>query len=660
VKYNKPVSTGVEGSYRVIYKVTDSDRNYSERTGMVLVGDWNVKDGYGILAYNFSKNLGQVSGSDAEMINSAAAKAVDLRLTLPGGAANPNFGAAVGVIVTNNGGYSARRTGAFNITFGVQAMPSTTTTITANVGSGSMPTLSIPGVKVVPSGSVFGEAQYMQGVSASDAEEGNLTSRVSHDSPVNVWVEGYYSVTYSVPDNDGNIAYGTGIVLVGNWAVSDGYAINAYDFSLRAGQVRGTDTEMLNNARVQAVCVDSASPNFGRVVQAVVQSDGGYSDRKAGSYAIKFAVQAAPGATRTVMATVTSGSAPVITVPSVRTSPEGSGFNYTANIVATDAEDGNITTKVIYNTPVNANTVGAYKVTYTVTDSDGNTTVKAGMALVGRGWVVSSGYALYAQDFATKLSDTAGTRAEAARLAKAMAVWVVDTSDPGYGKYVPITILDRGSYRKAAGNYNIVFAIAENRSITKTITASVSDDTPKAPTVTNNNTTTRATTPAPNVTVNAPAAEPAAAPEPVIVEVPAPVVPEAAPDTSSALIEPTETPLAAPVVEPRGEWHLVDLLIVILTMALGLYLMTYALRRRDEYDVESTSRGMQIRMWGQLGVLLGLVSVIVLLLTQTFTGDLKIIDVWSALFAVMLGIEVLALIGVTGVRNRDYEVEREV
>jgi hypothetical protein len=455
-----------------------------------------------------------------------------------------------------------------------------------------------------------------------------------------------------VTDNDGNTAYRRGMVLVGDWTVGEGYAINAYDFTRRAGQVRGTDAEMLSAARVQAICVDSANPNYGRIVQAVVQDDGGYSSRTAGVFQITFAVQAAPGAAKTVTANVTSGNAPVLTVPSVRTVPEGAGFNYMAGVVATDAEDGVITSRVIYNTPVNTSSVGAYKVTYSVTDSDGNTTIKPGIALVGRGWVVSGGYALYAQDFARKLSEISGTRAEATRLANAMAVWVADTSNPDYGKYVPTTILDRGSYRKAPGNYSIVFAVAESRSVTKTITASISDDTPRAPNITNNTTTT----PAPNVIVNTPAAEATPAPEPVIVEVPQTVVPEAAPVTDAPVeIEPVEPPLASPEA-----WHLIDLLLVILTMALGIYLMMYSLRRKDEYDDETTSRGRQIRMWGQLGILLAIVSVIVLLLTQTFTGAMKIIDIWAVLFAVILGTEILAVIGIRsskGDQPEPWEVE---
>jgi hypothetical protein len=235
-----------------------------------------------------------------------------------------------------------------------------------------------------------------------------------------------------------------------------------------------------------------------------------------------------------------------------------------------------------------------------------------------------------------------------------MAVWVADASSPDFGKYVPITILDRGGYRKAPGNYNIVFAVAESRAVTKTITASISDDTPKTPTV--RNTTTTTTTPAPNVVVNTPEAAPA--PEPVIVEVPAPEVPEAAPETTATPIEPAETPLATP--ESRGAWHLIDLIFVILTMATGLYLMIYSLRRKDEEDEWATSRGRQIKMWGQLGIVLGIASVIVLLFTQNFTGDMKIIDIWAVLFATILGVEVMALIGVRRDKEQSWEKERDI
>jgi hypothetical protein len=333
--------------------------------------------------------------------------------------------------------------------------------------------------------------------------------------------------------------------------------------------------------------------------------------------------------------------------------PEGGSFNYMTGIRATDAEDGVITSRVIHNTPVNTNNVGAYKVTYTVTDSDGNTVRRNGVVLVGSGWIVRGGYALYAQDFARRLSAISGTNSEAIRLAKAMAVWIADTTSDNFGQYVTVSVADDDGYRRAVGNYRIVFTVSENRTVTKTIRASISDDRPVTPPA----------TPAPNVVVNTP--PPAApvvtpAPDPVIVEVPVPTAPPVeTPETTEppVTIEPEEPPLA-PVEE--GSWHLIDLLLVIFSMALGFYLMVYSIRRRDEYDEQSSARGRQIRMWGHLGVILGVFSLVALLVTQDFTGRMMMADPWAALFAVILAVEVLALVGLTRVKGQEWEEEREI
>jgi hypothetical protein len=471
-------------------------------------------------------------------------------------------------------------------------------------------------------------------------------------------VAGYYAVVYSVTDSDNNTARRTGIVFVGPWTVTSTYAITASNFSKRVGQVRGTSAEMINSAKAMAVDTQqklsdgSDNPNFGKQVPVAVQDDGGYSDRKAGSFPIKFVVQADIGVSRTITATVTKGALPSLTVPSTRTVPQGAGVNYMTGVSATDAEDGNLTSKVIHNTPINTSNPGAYRVTYSVTDSDGNTVTKNGIVLVGTGWVVADGYALYAEDFARRLSDITGTRSEAVRLAKAMAVWIADTSSGDFGKYVAVTITDRGGYKKAAGNYDITFAVSEKRSVTKTIRASISDDTPRAAT---NRTTVN--TPAPVVNNTTTVQAPAAPVTPPVTEVEPTPVPEAAPVTEAPVeIVPTETPTAS----PEGTWHLIDLILVILTMALGFYLMAYAMRRRDEYDEEYSARGRQIRMWGQLGILLAIVSATALLLTQDFTASMKIVDAWAILFGLIFGVELLAMIGLTSVKEQEWDEQRDI
>jgi hypothetical protein len=560
----------------------------------------------------------------------------------------------------------------FLAAFYVDEEPGTEVTVEVLVSNANAPVLTVPPVKVVSVGAVFAEGaqadtspSYYQGVSASDVEDGTIPqAAISHDSPVDTSAEAVFRVTYSVTDSDHNTQAKTGVVLVGDeWVVVDGYAISAHDFTKRLVQVSGTETEAIIYAQAKAVDVrqtlDDGKPNpdLGKAVAVVVADDGGYPRRKTGDFNIKFAVQEAPGTTKTVTAVVTSGAAPTLTVPSIRRVPEGAGFNYMTEVTATDAEDGNLTAKVIHNTPVNTNSPGAYKVTYSVTDSDGNTVIEHGIVLVGTGWVVKGGYVLYAQDFAKKLSEVTGTSSEAIRFSKAMAVWIANTSSPEFGKYVSVIVSNNGGYKKAVGKYNITFAVANDESITKTIKATISDDTPKDPTYNPPKTPTppKVVVRPPAVVVNPTAPTPSTAP--VIIEQPAaspvvdtpPVEPtETVPETN---IEPTEIPLAQP--EPvQKPWHLIDLLLVIVTMILAFFLMAHALRRKSEYGKSDTPREKQIRLWGPLGLLLGIVSVIVLFITQDFTGPMAWIDVWMVLFAVISVVETLAVMGVTSSGNR--------
>jgi hypothetical protein len=421
-----------------------------------------------------------------------------------------------------------------------------------------------------------------------------------------------------------------------------------------------------------------------------VADNGGYPAKKVGSYDITFAVQAEIGTTKTVKATVTGGNAPVLTVPGVRVVPaSGGGFIYMQGVSAKDAEDGNITGRVIHNTPVNMNSAGAYKVTYSVTDSDGNTAQKSGIVLVGTGWVVKGGYALYAEDFARKLSAIAGTSDEATRLAKAMAVWTADASSAEFGKYVPTKIAELGGYKKAAGTYHITFAVAEKASVTKTIRAAISDDTPKAPNVVINppapsNPSNPPNPPSPsnppnppappmppsviadptqNITVNPSAPSSAGADADADGTAEEPTVSTVAGVTASAMTVPelTINDDTVPTRQAPKHWCLLDLLFAIVTFIFGFYLMIVAIRRKDDEDDEqSVERGKQIRRWGILGVSLGIASIIILMLTQHFGEDMQIADIWTLPFAAILGIELCAILSVNKKEQDEWEEEQSM
>ncbi|MBC1919603.1 DUF5011 domain-containing protein, partial [Listeria booriae] len=80
--------------------------------------------------------------------------------------------------------------------------------------------------------------------------------------------------------------------------------------------------------------------------------------------------------TKTITVTVTSNNAPVITAAD-KTLKKGASFDPMAGVSASDTEDGNMTDKVsVTANDVDTSVEGTYHVTYSVTDSDGNTTTK--------------------------------------------------------------------------------------------------------------------------------------------------------------------------------------------------------------------------------------------------------------------------------------------
>ena len=76
----------------------------------------------------------------------------------------------------------------------------------------------------------------------------------------------------------------------------------------------------------------------------------------------------------TVVKSTAANNAPVISGAVDRTIEKGSTFRPTEGVTASDVEDGDLTSKIKYSGTVRIGAVGVYTATYTVTDSDGNTT----------------------------------------------------------------------------------------------------------------------------------------------------------------------------------------------------------------------------------------------------------------------------------------------
>ncbi|MBC1907349.1 DUF5011 domain-containing protein [Listeria booriae] len=253
--------------------------------------------------------------------------------------------------------------GTYHVTYSVTDSDGNTTTktITVTVSSNNAPVITAAD-KTVKKGASFDP---MTGVSASDTEDGNVTDKVTVTAnDVDTSAVGTYHVTYSVTDSDGNTTTKTITVTVTS---NDAPVITASDKTLKKGGsfdpmagVSASDTEdgnVTDKVTVTANDVDTSAVGTYHVTYSVTDSDGNTT-------------------TKTITVTVTSNDAPVI-VASDQTIKKGKAFDVMAGVSASDLEDGDVTGGItVTANDVDTNTVGTYHVTYSVTDSDGNTTTK--------------------------------------------------------------------------------------------------------------------------------------------------------------------------------------------------------------------------------------------------------------------------------------------
>ncbi|MBC2099240.1 DUF5011 domain-containing protein [Listeria booriae] len=278
-------------------------------------------------------------------------------------ASDTEDGDVTGNITVTANDVNVNQEGTYHVTYSVTDSDDNTTTktITVTVTSNDAPVITAAD-KTVKKGASFDP---MAGVSASDTEDGNVTDKVTVTAnDVDTSAVGTYHVTYSVTDSDGNTTTKTITVTVTS---NDAPVITASDKTLKKGGsfdpmagVSASDTEdgnITSSVSVTANDVDTSAVGTYHVTYSVTDSDGNTT-------------------TKTITVTVTSNDAPVI-VASDQTIKKGKAFDVMAGVSASDLEDGDVTGGItVTANDVDTNTVGTYHVTYSVTDSDGNTTTK--------------------------------------------------------------------------------------------------------------------------------------------------------------------------------------------------------------------------------------------------------------------------------------------
>ncbi|MDM5441672.1 DUF5011 domain-containing protein [Bacillus hominis] len=229
------------------------------------------------------------------------------------------------------------------------------------------PELKIPTLTTITEGDKFNP---MTGVSATDKEDGDITSKVTVDGSVDASKPGTYELTYTVSDSKGHKVTAKQTVTVKQKVeIKNEAPVLTVPFTttLRVGE------EFNPMAGVSAT--DKEDGNLTNKVKY----KGNVDTSKPGKYIVEYWVVDSKGVNATATQSVivkeneeTPDMEPKLTVPTGATINVGDKFDPMAGVKAIDNEDGDITSKVTVDGNVDTSKPGTYELTYTVLDSNGN------------------------------------------------------------------------------------------------------------------------------------------------------------------------------------------------------------------------------------------------------------------------------------------------
>ncbi|MGL5675552.1 MAG: immunoglobulin-like domain-containing protein, partial [Cellulosilyticaceae bacterium] len=203
----------------------------------------------------------------------------------------------------------------------------------------------------------------MQGVTAYDQEDGDLTDAIVVEGEVDTNVAGSYNLIYTVVDSEGLEDRATRQVAVEPKVNKAPVIAGANNVTLTVGD---SFDEMAG--------VTAHDEEDGDLTNAIVVV-GEVDTNVAGIYDLTYTVVDSEGlearATRQVTVEPKVNKAPVIAGANNVTLVEGDTFDEMAGVTAHDEEDGDLTNAIVVEGEVDADVAGIYDLTYTVADSEG-------------------------------------------------------------------------------------------------------------------------------------------------------------------------------------------------------------------------------------------------------------------------------------------------
>lgn len=286
----------------------------------------------------------------------------------------------------------------------------------------------------------------LNGVTASDVENGNLTNRITYDSDVNPDKAGTYHVTYTVVDDS-------------NFHASKKITVTVVSDDLPTIEAENREVPQFSEFdymdSVTAIAHDGTDLTESVTYEETVNTD------VADTYEVTYKVKDSNGkeAVKTITVTVIPNEKPVINA-SDKEIYLNSEFDPLDGVTATDAEDGPIN-EIEYDSSVKPDVIGNYSVTYTVQDKNGQVTSKTITVKV----IANQLPVINASDKTIYLNS---------EFDPLEGVTATDEED---GKIEKIDVIKNDVKTDTEGKYDVTYSVTDsyNQTVTKTITVTVTE-----------------------------------------------------------------------------------------------------------------------------------------------------------------------------------------
>ncbi len=398
------IDTSVPGTYKVDYTVTDSHNNTVSKSQVVVVNDGTIEIGekYILQALDYSIHRKNVDVNNVLVDASVKLNEKETGDSLP--VTTDTISVTYGTPDYNNASTQEEASKDYPITFGVIDEPTLTNDIIATV-SNAGPEILGADYTEIDEGKTFNA---LAGVSATDKEDGDLTSELVVTGTVDTNTPDLYVLTYTVTDSDDNTSTVKRVVVVKGEGVTVGndYVIKAQNFTQGVGEVDSANVANFASVKIydkdgnelsvsDTVNVTYGSPSYANAASTTVDTTA--------VYPITFTHKTDSTTTITVNGSVTN-YAPVISGEKTVVVEKDAIVDTTEGLTVTDVEDDDSTIEVFGGT-LYTDTEGVFKVDITATDSDGNTTTFTRVYLVD-GEIIDyfENYAIMAEDFVKTVS----------------------------------------------------------------------------------------------------------------------------------------------------------------------------------------------------------------------------------------------------------------